>query len=120
MRAGRMRHVVDIERPVETQNALGEVVTTWVAHRQSARASIEPIAGREFFAASQVQSAVSTRIRVRFDPALNEKMRVKHIADTASGLAVYYDIDAVITLNEKRHETHLMCTKRAAEGRRGQ
>ncbi len=111
MRSGSMRHAVTIEAPTKTQDSTGSVVQSWDTFAD-VRASIEPISGREFFAASQVQSNVSTRIRIRFLDGVTPKMRVLHGAD-------YYDIQAVLPDDRSgRHEMQLMCVKRGAQGYR--
>jgi SPP1 family predicted phage head-tail adaptor len=115
VQSGRLRHRVTIQSATETRDAVGAVTKTW-ATLASVWASVEPLGGREFFSASQVQSDVTTRIRIRYRADVTEKMRVVHVADSASSLTNYYDITAVIPLNEKRHELHLMCVKRGQDG----
>ncbi len=115
MQSGRFRHRVTIEYATETRDSVGGVTQTW-AELDQVWASVEPIQGREFFSASQVQSDVSTRIRIRYRADVTEKMRVVHVADSASSLTNYYDITAVLPVNEKRHELHLMCVKRGQDG----
>lgn len=116
MRAGQLRHVVDIERPVETQSTLGEVTPDWTAPvvvLSRIRAAIEPLRARERFTAAQIQSDTDTVIRLRFVQGINEKMRVKHEAD---GVTSYYEIQGLIHVNEMRRELQLLCVKRGAEG----
>lgn len=109
MRAGSMRHSVTIEAQTKVQDSTGAIVPTW-SDFAAVRASIEPIAGREFFAASQVQSNVNTRIRIRFLSGITPKMRVVHGADL-------YDIEAVLPDSKSgRHEMQLMCIKRGSKG----
>lgn len=115
MQAGRMRHRITIEKPVATVNATGERIAAWTTYGER-WASIEPMQGREYFSASQIQSSVNTRIRVRYDAGINETMRVKFVADRASGLTHYYDIEAALPIKERRHEMQLMCVRRGAEG----
>ena len=62
--SGRLRHVVYIERPVETRDALGSVTTTW-QRVATTRAEVRDLSGREFFAAAAVQSEVTTTVRMR-------------------------------------------------------
>jgi SPP1 family predicted phage head-tail adaptor len=109
MRAGRMRHKVSIERPTVTQDSTGSITNTWGEYA-SVWASVEPISGREYFSASQVQSNVSTRIRIRYLEGVTPKMRVLHGS-------TYYDIEAVITDNKSGiAEMQLMCVTRGAQG----
>ena len=108
MRAGKLRHRITIEERLETQEATGEPVWEWVPFAD-VWASIEPISGREFFAAQQVQSTVSTRIRIRHLEGVTQKMRVNYNGR-------YYAIEAVIRVMERDREIHLMCVERDADG----
>lgn len=109
MRAGSLRHVVTIESQTKTQDSTGAIVVTWATFADSVRAAVEPISGREFFAASQVQSSVNTRIRIRYMPDITPKMRVLH-GET------YYDIEAVLGDATGARELQLMCVRRGAQG----
>lgn len=65
MRAGSLRHVVDLERQSITQDAMGQRVDTWVAFA-TVRASIEPLKGDEYQASSGEQAELSHKIRIRY------------------------------------------------------
>lgn len=116
MRAGRLKHRVVLQRRAETQNAIGEVVWSY-EDVATVWASVEPLQGREFFGAAQVQSDVTTRIRIRYRAGVNTKMRAVHVAqDGSPTLYDFYDIQAVIEPHRARRELQLMCVKRDAEG----
>lgn len=109
MHSGAMRHSVTIEEQTKTQDSTGSIVVSW-SEFAAVRAAIEPISGREFFSASQVQSSVTTRIRIRYLADVTPKMRVIHGSDT-------YDIEAVLPdARSGRHQMDLMCVKRGAQG----
>jgi len=110
MRSGSLRHTGTIEQQTKSQDSTGAIVPTWTTYASGVRASIEPISGREFFSASQVQSNVTTRIRIRYTEGVTPKMRFVHGSD-------YYDIQAVLPDSRSgQHEMHLMCVKRGAKG----
>lgn len=116
MEAGRLRHRVTLQRRVEAQGATGAVTWTW-QDEDTVWAAVEPIQGREFFGAAQVQAEVTTRIRIRYRPNIDAKMRVKFVTDPGSpGAVKYYGIEAVIHVRERRRELQLMCRERDAEG----
>lgn len=116
MQAGRLRNKVTLQSRVLTPNAVNEEVASYV-DLADVFASIEPIQGREFFAAQQVQADVTTRIRIRFRADAVPTMRVKFVSADGSPQQVdYYDIEAVMHTNERRRETILMCRKRYADG----
>lgn len=65
MRAGQLRHRVTIQTLAEVQNAFGEVPQLW-QDAVECWASIEPLSGRELFAAQQVRPEVTHRITMRY------------------------------------------------------
>lgn len=116
MQAGKLRNKVTLQSRVLTPNAVNEEVATYV-DLVDVFASIEPIQGREFFAAQQVQADVTTRIRIRFRADAVPTMRVRYITSHDSPQTIdYYDVEAVMHTNELRRETILMCRKRYADG----
>lgn len=79
LKAGRLRHRIDIEERQQTQDqTTGEVVVTWAVVHASVPAAIEPLSVREFIAAQQVQSLVTTMIIIRHIPGLNPSMRIRN------------------------------------------
>ena len=79
LESGRLRHRVDIEQQVQTQDpTTGEMTVTWSAYAQSIPASIEPLSAREFIQAAGTQSAVTARIVIRYLAGVTAAMRVKH------------------------------------------
>lgn len=105
MRAGQLRHRVTIQEPVEARNGYNEAITTW-APVATVWASVEPLSGREFFAAEHVQSEITHRVRLRWRPGIAPTMRVlfggRHLM-----------IEAVINYRELGTEMHLMCREAA-------
>jgi SPP1 family predicted phage head-tail adaptor len=82
LRAGRLRHRVDIEEPVHTQDPVtGELVPAWVAVHTNLPAAIEPLSVRDFMASQQQQTEITTNILLRFIPGLLPTMRIRHGAD---------------------------------------
>lgn len=123
MQAGRLRRRVLIEQPVDTQDSFGEPITDWQDFAVSVPAAIEPLSGREFYAAQQEQSEVTTRIRIRWRKGVTELMRVSHTsivdpdASPPETVTDIYDIEAVIPDQKTgRRELHLLCKKRGSEG----
>ncbi|MDV2503085.1 MAG: phage head closure protein [bacterium] len=106
MRAGKLRHKVVIEKLAESADGAGGVISTWSTHA-TRRASIEPLSGREFFAAQQIASEVSIRVRLRYVSGVTPKMRVSY-TDPDDGVRLL-EILNVLDQNEIRRETILMC-----------
>jgi SPP1 family predicted phage head-tail adaptor len=101
MKIGKLRHRIAIEKVAETQDSDGSVIETWSTFA-NAQASIEPISGREYFAAQTTQADVTHRISLRFIAGVIPKMRVKY------GSRIFGILSA-INVNERNRELQLMC-----------
>jgi len=102
MRAGELRHRVTVqEEQGITRNQKGELVPDWV-DITTVWAAVEPLKGREYFDAEQVQAEVTTRIRMRYHAGVTPEMRI--IYGTKE-----FDILSAINIEEKDRELHLMC-----------
>lgn len=90
--AGRLRHRVDIEEPVETQDsASGEIIVTgWLPVFTSVPCEIAPLSAREYIESQALQSEVSTRIVMRYRAGVTANMRCKH--DDNHGTVTYYQL----------------------------
>lgn len=76
--AGRLRHQVELQEQMQTQDAqTGEVLVAW---QTIARpwAAIEPLSARDFIAAQAQQSEVRARITIRRRTDINASMRIVH------------------------------------------
>ncbi len=105
MQAGKLRHRVMIEVPVETQGPDGSVIRTWEPFA-TVWASIEPLAGKEYFAAEREQSDISHRIRMRFIGGITPRMRV-------SFESRIFEIESALNVSERNRELILMCRESA-------
>jgi len=102
IRAGELRHRVTIQQNNNpTRGSSGEEIPNW-QDVATVWAAVEPLRGREFFESQQVNAEVTTRIRIRYRSGIAPTMR-----------AVYgnriFDIQAVINVDERNRELHLMC-----------
>ncbi|HRC61626.1 MAG TPA: phage head closure protein [Dehalococcoidia bacterium] len=111
MRAGRLRNRVVIQRRTGAVNAFNEPTDTWSA-LATVWAGIEPISGREYFAAQQVQSELTHRVTIRYLEGVTPKDRVAW-TDPATQATRYFDIRAVIDRDERHREQQLMCVEHA-------
>jgi SPP1 family predicted phage head-tail adaptor len=101
VKIGKLRHRITIEQVSETQDTDGSVIETWSVF-VVAQASIEPISGREYFAAQSTQADVTHRIRLRYLSGVTPKMRVNYNSRI-------FDILSVINVGERNRELQLMC-----------
>lgn len=116
MRAGPMRHKVTIQEVTETQDSYGQASESWATFA-TRWASIEPIAGREYFASRTENSEADVRIRLRWDRALvalTTKHRVLYtlpLLDESpeTSQTRIFDIEAILNMRERNREIVLMC-----------
>lgn len=102
---GKMRHRITFQRFSGTPDDFGDplqtdddnwadVATTWAA--------IDPISGREFYAAEQSQSEVSHKIRCRYRTGLDTAMRITYGKRR-------FKIISLIDWEERHESLLLMC-----------
>ena len=106
MLAGKLRHRIVIERATLTQNDYGEEVQTF-ATLATVWARVEPILGKERFAAFQTQSDVDHRILVRYQSALSTLAANDRITWGSNT----YDIRSVVNTDERDIELQIFATK---------
>ena len=79
MESGKLRHRVDFQRRVDSQDPnTGEIVPVWQTLYANVPAAIEPLSAREYLAGKALQSEVTARIVVRYRAGLSAAMRIKH------------------------------------------
>ena len=75
MQAGKLRHQITIERPVESivggesRETWSMVATTW--------AEIVPLAGREFRTAAEPRADMTHTLRIRYREGLDSRCRIR-------------------------------------------
>lgn len=109
MRAGKLRHSITIQRQHTATDAMGSASEDWVDVASGVAASIEPLSGRELYAAQQHHSEVTVRIRMRYRDGVLPSMRVLH-------RGVAYPILYPINPGMKNAELQLMCATGVHEG----
>lgn len=78
MRAGKLRHRIQIEAPVTSQDAeSGEPITSWQLVAE-VWGSVEPLSAREFVQSQATQAEIVARITLRRHDALVPTMRLIH------------------------------------------
>lgn len=105
MRAGKLRHRIQIETLTTGRDIYGEPVETWTLFAL-VWASREDLAGREFFAAQQVNAEVTTRFGIRFIEGLTPQMRVRDGG-------TLYDLESVQDPDGRARELILLATRKA-------
>lgn len=75
MNAGKLRHRITFQRPVEQKDRLGGYEDDWVDVR-SVWAQISPVSGKEFLTQMR-ENVVSHKIYCRYIKDINPRMRIK-------------------------------------------
>jgi SPP1 family predicted phage head-tail adaptor len=106
--AGELRHIVEIQDYVNTQDASGDDIRSYGIGSSAfatVHASIKTLRGRELYAAQQLFAEADVEIRIRYRYGVTERMRVYHQHEGA-----YYDILNVNDV-ERRHEEMILTCK---------
>jgi SPP1 family predicted phage head-tail adaptor len=106
-----LRHRVDIQQRVQALGPSGEQVDTWQAVSASEPAAVEPLRGREAFAALQVSTDQPYKIVVRYRPDLRYLPTMRVVWE---GRAL--DIESVAEEMAAGHYIHLHCRERSPQG----
>ena len=102
MRAGRLRHRVQIQAWSETRDTHGGVTETWEDPGTPRWASVEPLQGREQWFAEQTEATVSHRIRMRGGASITPKDRIAWDGRV-------FQVEVIKDTAERRIELELMC-----------
>lgn len=101
MLAGKLRHRISIEQLARVEDGGGGSATTW-SELTAAYAKVVPLRGDEGEVAGQVGATLTHRIEMRYRAGVTSKMRVN-----LGGRVM--NIRAVINVDERNRELHLMC-----------
>ena len=101
MKIGELRHRVTLQKKEITEDDLKQQTENWM-DVAAVWAAIEPLIGREYFAAQQVNAEVSARITIRYRKGIIPDMRV--VFDDR-----VFDILSVINPKERCESLVLMC-----------
>ncbi|MDL1909696.1 head-tail adaptor protein [Chloroflexi bacterium CFX6] len=103
MNIGKLRRRVKIyDKGTVTRNGPGEEIPAYDALVATVWAAVEPMSGREFIEATQVQADVTIRIRIRYRNDIRPEMRVVEGTHT-------YHIESALDQFGEHRETWLMC-----------
>ena len=104
---GKLRHQVEILKPIIITDQLGQEIEIWEV-QHSVWASIEPLSGKEYFSAKQVNSEVNVKITLRYINSLLPHWVVQF------GQRVF-NIETIINFEEKNKYLQLLCSEKAGE-----
>lgn len=109
MRAGRLRHRVEVQAPVDVRDDVGGVTKDFetIATRW---AQVSPLSAREMWASEQVDSDVTHKVRMRWTDDLTTDYRL-----------IYDDrilniMHPPIVKDERRVEIEVLCKENTGRG----
>lgn len=102
--AERLNKRATIQTPPTGTDAYGQPNTEWT-NGAKIWAAIEPLRGREFFAAQAENAEVTTRIRIRYRSDVDRTMRIKY-------KDIIFEILYIINPEMANEELQLMCKER--------
>ncbi|WHY80153.1 phage head closure protein [Neobacillus sp. WH10] len=73
--ANQFNHRITFQSFSETENALGDIVKSWVDVK-TAWAMVKTVQGREFIQAAAVQAESTVRFVIRYTTGINSDMRI--------------------------------------------
>ena len=101
MKIGVLRHRVTLQEKTVTEDELKQQTEVWT-DIASVWASVEPLSGREYYAAKQIHADISVKITMRYRRDVCPEMRV--VFNKA-----IYEILSVINSERKNISLVLMC-----------
>jgi len=75
MRAGKLRHKVEIQSYTATSDSMGGTTEVW-ATVETVWAQVQPLSSREYFQQQQIQSQATHRVTLRYTSNVNHKSRL--------------------------------------------
>lgn len=100
MNPGKLRHRVTIQQATRTRGAGGGYTEKW-GEVATVRAAVVPLTGTERIRAMQTEANLTHRIEMRYRAGLTSAMRAVYAGRT-------FEIRAVIDVEERRREIHLL------------
>jgi SPP1 family predicted phage head-tail adaptor len=107
---GGLRKRITVLQNTPAQDGSGAPIENWAPYI-TVWGSISPLTGRELMAAEQVQANISHTVILRWPGtsyAFDSSMRLLYKGR-------YFDIQAVINLDERNRTLQLTCTERVGE-----
>ena len=101
MRAGKLNKRITIQSKAASKDTYGEETITWSTWA-TVWAAVEPLRGREFLDGKMITAEISHRFRIRARDGILEEWRVSYDSRV-------FDILAIIHIEERDREIHLMC-----------
>lgn len=103
MRAGRLRQVIAIKKPVTGRDAAGGILQTTTTFL-STRAHMAAATGREYWAAEHVSTSYDIVASIRYREGITDDMELHHGSDV-------YDIKSIVDPTGYKRELKILCVR---------
>jgi SPP1 family predicted phage head-tail adaptor len=110
MRAGDLRHWLEIQVNTLTVSESGDRTDSWTTFA-NCWGSVATSGGREFYAARQVIADLSHNITIRYVPGVRPDMRVKFTDPKNADTPRYFNIRAMVNPDERNETLMMQCTE---------
>jgi SPP1 family predicted phage head-tail adaptor len=107
VRAGLLRHRVELQKRDPAFDAYGQPVENWITYAVT-QASVDPVSGQEFLALLQAGTKVTHRVRIRYRLGVAGTDRVLY-----QGRAL--DVQVPMNMGERNREIEFLCEERTDE-----
>ena len=111
MRAGALRHVVQLVSLAAQQDSFGGPITADATVFATVRASIEAMSGKELYAAQQMSSQVTHRVTVRWLPGVTSSMDVWFTSGSPA-LTRQFQVMSILNPDELNKLLVMLCIER--------
>ena len=103
MKAGKLKHLVRLQRPTEVRGTHGGLTETWEEMGQ-VFVDIQPLRGKEWHDAQQINDALSVKIVMHHHRTIRADWRIVH------GTDIYIVAAPPVNVGSANHTTELLCT----------
>lgn len=104
---GKLRHPISLLKPIIVKDELGQEVEK-LEVQKTIWASIEPLSGKEYFSAKQVNSEATIKLTIRYVESLLPHWVVQF------GQRIF-NIEAIINFEERNKYLQLLCSEKVGE-----
>lgn len=108
MRAGDLRHRIELQEHAAGRDALGQPSTEWTSVA-TVWAALAPLAGRELLAAQAVSAEVTHLVTIRYQAQFASPRRMAAMRFLYAGRI--FNIHASIDPEERHHMLELSCSE---------
>lgn len=107
-----LRHRVNIQQRTPTLDAYGDISSeSWEDVASAEPAAVEPLRGREFYAASQVNADQPYKVVVRYRPDVTYRATMRVVWEGR-----VLDVESAAEERAEGHWVHLHCRERLPQG----